>query len=230
MQDTRRHGELFGELQSINNAVAQLSGIGVSLDTIIELLKQPALHQAHGFDTEPGTNSATTIDTGFADLDAEYTAPSRPPVRANLRSEHNHRARLYNGLGEDGDFVLMPLRDQSNRVVSSFPRTLGQLAHFPDISFTGAVELTKLLRCFHLSPDLLDDEHQQLCELVGINLGTVLHVQGTYTLPSPRPVADFHAQRESLRDSTVRYAAPPTRTSQGNIASALPPIPRTISS
>ncbi|KAL0631775.1 hypothetical protein Q9L58_009365 [Maublancomyces gigas] len=200
MQDLRRHGELFGELQSINQAVAQLSTIGVSLDTIIELLKQPALRRADCSDRGPGPNSPTTTVPLVAHLDAD---------------EHNQRARLYNSLGEDGDFVLMPLWDHSNCVVTGFPRTLGQLAHFPGDS-SADVQLIKLLKCFRLTPDPLL-EHHQFCEFVGVNFGTLLHVHATYNLPLPRPVADLREQRESLRNSTVSFAAPPTRTTQCSI-------------
>lgn len=72
MTEVRRHVQLFGELQSINQAVAQLSTIGVSLDTIIELLKQPALHRSDDSDRGAGSDSATLTVPLLANLDAEY--------------------------------------------------------------------------------------------------------------------------------------------------------------
>lgn len=80
MTECRRHAQLLAGLQSINNSVAQLTTIGVSLVTIIELLKQPTLHRSDGSDREARSNAATTTVPLIDHLDAEYCrfSSSRP--------------------------------------------------------------------------------------------------------------------------------------------------------
>lgn len=129
---------VFQELRSLNSTADWLCHVVDSLDRKVDILTStlPATVRAPQFarqSTPPRTgNQPERISSPLptALLEAEYSPPLSPPPRlgTNLVREHNHYARLYNSVAQDGDFVLMPLRDASNHLVSSFPRTLARLA------------------------------------------------------------------------------------------------------
>lgn len=122
------HHQVLGELKAIDRAVARISTIVDGLDEKIDKLSTAQKQAAAANVEQPEPQPIATIAPTLPPLFAEYGPVSLSPAPPNPRSEHNYYARLHNSLGEDGDYVLMPLRDKSNRPVSSFPRTLGRLA------------------------------------------------------------------------------------------------------
>lgn len=162
---------------------------------------------------------------------------------AYLAREHNHHARLHNKLAQDGNYVLMPLRDELNRPISSFPRTLAILAFTaglaplppsPHTSFaltptSAQGELFETLSCLRIPPPTKFSAQRAYIEFVGVNFAFAQHVLNTYTFPLTPSITATRAQRDRLRASAVEYAEPPTSDTPATIESATPPFPLFLS-